>query len=225
MKIILNLTLLFFIMSPELHAQDDMMTRMLLDDYKEGTYHIVYDGETAYLSRDWKLGRVYFKDNTVRDLVINYNAYNQRLERLEKGQKLTVENPLTHFILSDTSTASGGFLFRNGFRPYERQDEQTFYQVLHNSGNFKLLKHAYYNGREERKFNEATTNFKFNLYENYYIAYSTRQLQRIKKSKKQVLALFPKYEEQVTTFISNEKLKFKEWSDVGKVLSYVETLF
>lgn len=206
-------------------SQDDMLTRVLLDDYKEGAYHIIYDTETAYLAKDWKVGRVYFKDKTVRDLPINYNGFNQRLERLQNGQKLTVENAVTGFILGDTSLTTGGYLFKNGFMPYERQDEKTFYQVLHNSGNFRLIKHAYFNGREERKFNEATTQFKFNLYENHYVAFSTGQMQRIKNNKKQVLELFPKYEVQIEEFIDKENLKFKSWSDVAKVLNYVETLF
>lgn len=214
----------FFLSSLLCSAQDDMLTRVLLDDVHEGSYHMQYDGEKAYLLPEWKLGRVFFKSGNYQDLIINYNGYNQRLERKDGEKILTIDTPTTRFILGDTSLASG-YLFINGLRPYDSQDEKTFYQLLHNSGNFRLLKHVRFNGREERQFNEATTKFKFNLYENYYIAFTTGQIQRIKKSKKEMLELFPKYEEQVEAFIDKEKLKFKNWNDVATVFDFVETLF
>lgn len=220
-----NIALLVCFLSPLVSfAQDDMLTRVLLDDVKEGAYHMNYDSDKAYLLQEWKVGRVYFKSGKYQDLIINYNGYNQRLERKDGEKILTIDTPTEKFILGDTSL-SNGFLFVKGFRPYDDKDETTFYQLLHSSGNFKLLKHARFNGREERQFNEATKQFKFNLYENYFIAYSTGQLQRIKKSKKEMLELFPKFEVQIEQFIDKEKLKFKKWSDVGKVLDHVETLF
>lgn len=158
------------------------------------------------------------------DLVINYNAYNQVLEQQKEDGKFTFDKPVKGFILGDTSTAKG-YLFIRGFQAIDQQDIESFYQVLHETPNFKLLKYPHFKTRQKRAYNEANTTVLFDLYEDHYLGYTTGQLQRIRKSKKEMLELFPKFEEQIEAFIQKEKLKFKDWNDVGTVLDFVETLF
>ncbi len=184
---------------------------------------MIYDDETAYLSKKWKIGRVFFLDGDFKDLIINFNAYNQVLEQQKDGEKLTFDTPVKSFILESTNPDSG-FVFIRGFQPVDQQNVESFYQVIFQTSNFKLLKFAEYKTREKRGYNEANTTLLFDLYESYYLGHTTGQLQRLKNNKKQMLKLFPQFSSEITSFIQQEKLEFKYWDDVAKVLSYVETL-
>lgn len=184
---------------------------------------MIYDDETAYLSKEWKIGRVFFLDGNFKDLPINFNAYNQVLEQQKDGEKLTFDTPVKSFILGNT-TPDSGYVFIRGFQPVDQQNVESFYQVIFQTPNFKLLKFAEYKTREKRGYNEANTTLLFDLYENYYLAYTTGQLQKLKSNKKQMVKLFPQFASEITSFIEKENLEFKDWDDVAKVLSYVETL-
>lgn len=182
-----------------------------------------YDEQTAYLSKDWNTGRVFFLDGKSEDLIINYNAYNQVLEQQKTGEKLTFDKPVKSFILGGV-TPESGHVFVRGFQPVDQQGVESFYQVLHETPNFKLLKFPQFKTRSKREFNDANTTVIFDLYESYYLGYTTGQLQKLKNSKKQATQLFPQFSKEITEYIQKNDLKFKDWNDMAAVLDYVETL-
>lgn len=184
--------------------------------------NMVYDAETAYLSKDWKVGKVIFLDNEVKYLPINYNAFNERLEFQKDNQRFAFDKAVKTFVLGDTTEAKG-HLFTRGFQPVDQQQLTTFYEVIYQNSNFKLLKYARFKSREKKGYNEANTSVTFDLYEDFYLAFTTNQLQKLKKSKKEMVETFPKYATEIETFIDSNKLKFKSWEDVIAVLDFVES--
>lgn len=184
---------------------------------------MIYDEQTAYLSKDWNVGRVFFLDGKFEDLPINYNAYNQVLEQEKEGKRLTFDKPVKSFILGGGSPEKG-HTFVRGFQPVDQQGLESFYQVIHETPNFKLLKFPQFKARSKREFNDANTTVTFDLYESYYLGYTTGQLQKLKNNKKQALQLFPQFSSEITDYIQKNDLKFKDWNDMAVILDYIETL-
>ncbi len=181
----------------------------------------VYDGEKAYVLKDWPIGKVIFQNGKTEYLPINYNGYDQRLERLSKGEPYTFDSAVREFILGDT-TKDKGFLFRAGFEPIDGQGVLSFYEVVYDGKKNKLLKYIKFKTREKRNFNEANTTVNFDLYETYYLADKGGKMTKIKNSRKALSEYFGS--KDIDAFIDSKKLKFKEWEDVVEVLSHNESL-
>jgi hypothetical protein len=188
---------------------------------------MLYDAEKAYLMKDWQVGKVFFYGTTAKteNILINYNAFNERLERLQDNRPFSIEQPVRAFILGDTTLENNkGYLFKNGFEPIDNQVITSFYQSIFEGKKVTLLKYAKFKARETRGMNEANTTVSFDLYETFYVADAAKRLQKIKKNKKSILELFPEKSNELAIFIEKESLKFKEWDDVVKVLAFLDTL-
>lgn len=185
------------------------------------TFIKVYDEKSAYLAKEWAIGKVLFFNGKTEYMPINYNAYDQRLERMIKGQPYTIELPVKEFVLGDSSAAKG-YLFRCGFEPADGQGVMSFYQVVYEGKQTTLLKFTKFKAREDRKFNEANITVSFDRQEAYYFADKGGKITRIKNNKKSVTEYFKKPE--VNVFVESKNFKFKEWEDVIEVLNFTEGL-
>lgn len=179
----------------------------------------VYDEEKAYLLKDWNTGKVVFQNGKTEYLPINYNGYDNRLERWSNGQPYTIDQTVREFVLGDTSAAKG-FLFKCGFEPIDGQGVLSFYQVMFEGKTTKLLKHVKFKTREKRNFNDANVTVNFDLYETYYFATKDGKMTRIKNNKKSVSEYFKN--KDLDAFIESKNLKFKDWDDVVTVLNFTE---
>lgn len=179
----------------------------------------VYDEEKAYLLKDWNTGKVVFQNGKKEYLPINYNAYDNRLERWANGQPYTIDQTVREFVLGDTSAAKG-YLFRCGFEPIDGQNVLSFYQVMYEGKATKLLKYVKFKTREKRNFNDANVTVNFDLYESYYFATRDGKMAKVKNNRKSVSEYFKNKE--VDAFIESKNLKFKEWDDVVAVLNFTE---
>lgn len=213
--------IIFILISGVLFAQNSNLTVATTVGRISSNTIKVYDEEKAYLLKDWILGKVVFHNGKVEYLPINYNAYDQRLERLSNGMPYTFDQAVKEFVLGDTSAANG-YLFKAGFEPVDGQGVLSFYQVLYEGKNTKLLKYVKFKTREKRNFNEANTTVNFDMYETYYFADKGGKMTKIKNNKKSVTEYFKNKE--VDAFAESRKLKFKEWDDVIEVLNFTESL-
>lgn len=181
----------------------------------------VYDEEKAYLLKDWNLGKVVFQNGRKEYLPINYNGYDNRLERWSNGQPYTIDQAVREFVLGDTSAAKG-YLFRSGFEPIDGQGVLSFYQVMYEGKATKLLKYVKFKTREKRNFNDANVTVNFDLYESYYFATKDGKMAKVKNNKKSVSEYFKN--KDVDAFIESKNLKFKDWDDVITVLHFTESI-
>lgn len=171
----------------------------------------------------WKIGKVIFGNGTSLNAIINYNALNERLEYQENSQFLTFTQPVNSFILGDTSLARG-YYFESGFGQIDKQNEYSFYQVLYQSTELKVLKHIRVASKEEKKFNDATTKVNFIPIKNYYISNQNKELTQIRKTEKSILSIFPDKEEKLKSYIKENRIKLRKWKDAIDLIEFADTL-
>ncbi|WP_315820808.1 hypothetical protein [Paraflavitalea speifideaquila] len=94
---------------------------------------------TAFYSNDWSPGVVQFRDGKIaKGLPLRYNIYNNKVFFQREEKQLEFTEPVRAFCLGmDSATAP---LFRNGYTPIDKNDAETFYEVLVN-GKVQLLKY------------------------------------------------------------------------------------
>jgi hypothetical protein len=175
---------------------------------------------TPFFPTDWRTGTV--KTTNGKQYAVDqmrYNAYEDRPEYELNGKIYAFVQPVAEFTLKE----GAGVVFRNGFRPVDQQRERSFYEILHD-GKIKLLRYRKANLLDVTQYNSATKQKRFDFSETYYLARPEAAPVRLKRDKKSVLDALNDKTAELETFISQDKLKFRDWDDVRKLLSHYDTL-
>jgi hypothetical protein len=172
---------------------------------------------SPYLPIHWIEGSVQLKTGKI----IQYNALrlnliNGHLEFQLNDKSYDVVNAIDEFNL-------GAMKFRNGFEGIDRQNKDTFYQVLYD-GKQKILCYRIGVIYLDAPYNSATKTKKIDLTEKYYLQKTDGKLYPFKKNLKELLSLVGDKSSQVNDFCKKENLKLRNWDEAVKVLEYVDTL-
>ena len=136
------------------------------------------------LFEEWYDGNIYLKDGSKAEkFPLKFNVYENQLIFNYNNQALIVQNPVKEFVINlvkDGKTTT--MAFRCGYLPIEKNDENTFYQVLQD-GPTALLKqikkavvtNATYGGAENVR--------QFETVEAYFVALPRGDLARIRKDR------------------------------------------
>jgi len=192
------------------------------------TFDNRYEGTkgTPYVFETWLPGEVFLKSKKkvlVKEL--NYNCFDNELVFLDPATKvIRLINRYTvdlFYILNSSDTLL--------FAPIEPENdgEFLFAQVLYKGGSvvYKLYQkefvRANYEGgySADRKYDEFAD--KSDL---YFSKQDDPIFYKVKKSKKQILTVFPDAEDEISSYIKAEKLDLKLEEDVVKLLKYYDTL-
>ena len=168
-----------------------------------------------YFPKEWVEGTVSLKAGKV----IAYNALRLNtitgsLEFKFTDKAYDVVNPLNEFTLETLK-------FRKGFEPFEKQNTETFYQVLYD-GKQKLLCYRLGSIYLDSPYNSATKTKKFQLSETYYLQKADGKLYELKKNLKFFLLLIGVKSNQLEGYCKKENIKLRSWNDAVRILEYSE---
>jgi hypothetical protein len=192
------------------------------------TFDNRYEGTkgTPYVFETWFPGEVFLKSKKkilVKEL--NYNCFDNELVYLD---------PATKVIRLINRYTVDLFYIKNGsdtllFAPIEPDNdgEFLFAQVLYKGGSvvYKLYQkefvRANYEGgySADRKYDQFADKSDF-----YFSKQDDPQFYKVKKSKKQILSVFPDAKDEISSYIKAEKLDLKREEDVVKLLKYYDSL-
>jgi hypothetical protein len=176
---------------------------------------------TPFIPTDWSKGSVTGTSGKAYEIErIRYNAFEGRPEYEWKGQTYTFSIAVMEFALDVNGTPT---VFRSGFKPVDGQTERSFYEVRHD-GKTKLLRYRTAKLMDVTQYNSATKQKRFDFPESYYLARPDGTLVRLKRDKKSLLDALPDRAPQLESFITAQKLRFRDWDDVAKVLAHYDQL-
>jgi hypothetical protein len=170
-----------------------------------------------YFPKQWINGSITLK--TGKNIAYNelrYNIITGNLEFNYTGKAYDVTNSMNEFAL-------GTMKFRNGFPSTEKQNIETYYQILHD-GKQKLLCHRTANIYIDQPYNSATKTKKLDVIETYYIQKTDGKLYEVKKNLKFLLIMLDDKTKQTEEYCKKENIKLRSWDDAVKVLEYAEGL-
>lgn len=190
---------------------EDASGRMLMSKN-----YVDVDG-SPYFPNQWVEGSITLKTGkNVAYNALRYNLISGNLEFNYTGKAYDVINSMKEFSL-------GSMKFRNGFPSIEKQDSETYYQILFD-GKQKLLCHRIANVFISQDYNSATKTKKLDINETYYLKKEDGKLYEVKKNPKFLLMMLDDKTKQTEEYCKRENIKLKSWEDAVKVLEYADGL-
>jgi hypothetical protein len=192
------------------------------------TFDNRYEGTkgTPYAFEEWLPGQIFLKSkNRIIIKEMNYNCFENEVAYLDPSSKAVMlinkYNIDLFYLISGADTLV--------FVPVQMEENKSpvFAQLLYRgeSSLYKLQEkefiRANYEGAysADRKYDEFAD--KSSL---YLFTQEESGLNKVKKSKKQFLALFPGAEDELSAFIKTEKLDLKLEEDIINLLRYYDSL-
>lgn len=219
MKTIFTVASLFFVIFKG-HSQNPPNSSTWLEDTNGkmlmSSNQFNVDGN-PYFPKDWVKGSITLK--TGKNIAYNalrYNTISENLEFKYTDKSYNVTNSMSGFTL-------GTIQFRNGFEPTEKQNHETFYQVLYD-GKQKLLCHKSGSIYIDSPYNSATKTKKLDIIETYYLQKTDGKLYEVKKNLKYFLIVLGDKSTHLEEYCKKENIKLRSWDDAVKVLEYAEGL-
>lgn len=113
-------------------------------------------------------------------------------------------------------------LFCTGFKPTDKNDENTFYEVL-DTGKASLLLHKKVKVIETKTLGSATTDKEYHSFQEYYI-HMNDTLIKCKKNKSFFTGLFADKKDLVEQYIDANNIKFRSEKDFRPLVAYYNSL-
>ncbi len=160
------------------------------------------------------------KGHTYHGLQLKINFHTNEIIFLDdKNNEMVVAQPVERVELV---TPNGIKVFRTGFMPINKQDGNTFYEVL-DSGSVSYLKYTEVSFSERQPYPNARFVRTYRDKVSYYLAKGS-QIENLPKSIEDVPALFPGKEAKLMEAIRKDKLKLKKENDMIQLFRYAKTL-
>ena len=168
-----------------------------------------------YFPKEWVEGTVGLKDGKIIAYnALRLNTISGNLEFKFTDKAYDVINPMNEFTLETLK-------FRKGFEPIEKQNAETFYQVLYD-GKQKLLCYRLGSIYLDSPYNSATKTKKFQLSETYYLQKADGKLHELKKNLKFFLLQIGDNSRQLEEYCKKENIKLRSWNDAVRILEHLE---
>ena len=178
--------------------------------------YIDVDGN-PYFPKEWVEGAITLKSGKkIAYNALRYNIITGNLEFNYTDKAYEVTNAMNEFTL-------GSMKFRNSFPMIEKQDKETYYQILYD-GKQKLVCHRAANIYLEQAYNSATKTKKLDVIEAYYVQKADGKLYEVKKNLKYFLVVLGDKSNQLEEYCKKENIKLRSWDDAVKVLAFAEGL-
>ncbi len=173
-----------------------------------------------YFNEDWKKGTVKFLNGD--EFKVESFKYDVNLERL-----LFLKEDVVYYIpnkedIEKFTIGTSNFIYSK----YDNINKQTFFEVLSESNEIKLLKRykcVYVEGKKGDGIAPGT-NDKYCINKSYYIKIANDPAIKYKLKKNEVLQLMSDKKELVEKYIKENKLKFKNENDLIKLFEFYFTL-
>ncbi len=218
--------------------QGSVLTEEDIKAYEYGSYMVkttdmlsLYEGVkgTPYLFDNWKIGEVYFKDNTlVRDILVRYNIYTDDIEykNSTSGESIILKrDKIREFRIFDDKINLSLQFSEFNFKPGENE-KFLFAQVLYDGSTKFLLRRA----KEFRKANYQgaySSGIKYDeFYDNnkYYMLKKDGSLLKIKLTEKHILKTLSDKDSEIKKYINEKHPDLSADSNIIELLRYYDKL-
>jgi hypothetical protein len=192
--------------------------------YMKVNYNI--EGSPFYPD-EYYLAIVFEKNGRIHNNVyVKFNLQeNLLLFKLPDGTEMSVVTPVNKIIFTDTS--EGGKMlnrvFENGFTPVDKQNEQTYYEVL-DSGKVELLKCYSVRFDDRKYYAQASITRVFQQTATYYLRLADGTMKKIEKGTDALPSLLVDKKDELQKFIGEKNLRCRKENDWRKVIAYYNSL-
>ena len=148
------------------------------------------------------------------------------LYKLPDGSEMSASVAIKRIIFTDTSEnwILYNTIFENGFPPIDKQNENTYYEVM-DSGKVKLLKYHSVIFTDKKYYGQASMTRIFDQSETYYICLPGGVMKKLEKGKEEFISLFTDKKTELGKYIEQQKLKCRKENDWKKAIAYYNSLF
>lgn len=171
------------------------------------------------------IGSPFLKNEFTNGNVVltNGNKYeNVPLKYDVSKDELYFKNPkdesMLSFVIPVKSFELEGRTYLNGFPVTDNFNQNSYYELIFN-GNIKLLIKNYKAIIENKNYNSAVTEKRFEDFKAYYMLKEGKMI-RFKPSKKDLLETFNDKSAEIDAFLKKEKIDLKSNDDLAKVFEY-----
>jgi hypothetical protein len=186
------------------------------------TQYVDYDG-SPYYYEEWKTGQVTMVDDIVKENVqIKYDVFKDALMVIQNQAEMVVnENMIKSFTIitvgDDLKILNEKFIRLKGKRGY--------YLEIFNGENISVYR------KYQRSILDVTTGGygdynkkKFDSQDQYYYFTEADGLKMFSLKKKELREIFGEKSEEVESYAKENKLKYKENSDVAAIFKYYDSI-
>lgn len=196
-----------------------------IDTYKKPTNKKLL---TAYLNEDWQTGNIHlFTKEVVKGYPVKYD-FGSDLAEIKDTKNDTVVYVPGHQIREFevySPQEKKVHVYINEFKYTKKAYPPVFYELLA-AGKMELLKKikvvlikANYNSTLDVGSKTDTKSLRFELF-----VYNGKEMIKLIKSKKKILALLEDKKEQINQYIKDEKISVKKEEDLIKLFTYYNSL-
>lgn len=158
---------------------------------------------------------------TYHDIPIKFNQLTgEIIFKTSDGQEMLVVNPFQRIELQHEGRT---FIFRSGFPPIDRQNDQSVYQLL-DSGTAVFLKYTSIQYQDKQVYNSPNIIRTYNKRETNYVWTPEQGLVKAPKKEEEWAAFFGSLHAEMNAFIRKENVKFKKEEDMIKAFQHYNRL-
>lgn len=175
---------------------------------------------SPFLLPDWQWGAVKFKNGKfAKDLQLRYNVFKNVLYFQRNEAMLEFVQPVQEFILGYIKEGdSVALVFRNGYPGIEKNNGDTYYEVLAD-GTMQLLKQYQKNLLTYKPYNQAEKQ-EFSDKERLFLL-RNGSMQPIKKDKESILSALPTHAEKIRQWCEQHKSKLKTEKEIAGLIAFL----
>ena len=193
--------------------------------YLKVNYNI--EGTPFYPEQYYKADLFIKNGKTYENIYVKFNLQeNLVLFKSPDGVEMSATSAVQKIIFTDT--INGGIMinkvFENGFPAIDKQNENSYYEVL-DSGKVKLLKYHAVRYTDKNYYGDASITRVFEQTEICYFYEPGKRIKKIEKGMKELLSLFTDKRTELNKYIDEQKLKCRNENDWEKVIAYYNSLF
>ncbi|WP_291404134.1 hypothetical protein [Daejeonella sp.] len=173
---------------------------------------------SPFLNNEFINGKVTLNNgNKYENIPLKYSIFKDELyfKNPKDGSLLSFVVPVKNFELL-------GLKYINGLPAIDNFTDKTFYGLIAD-GKMKLLVKNYKTILENKQYNSATIEKKYEDIKSYFIL-KDGNMQRFKPSKKEFLMIFEDKNLEIDSYLKKEKIDFKNNLDLAKVFEYYFSL-
>jgi len=177
---------------------------------------------SAYFFDNWSKGKIITKSGKMYQVdSLKYDLIDDQLVFLgDKGIQMHFAEPVTKFEIENGLGEKSYFV--NGLPSAEGLNSNSYLEVIYD-GKVALYKRTSKVVVEDKPYGSATVNKSFKLNNSYY-TFQDGTLKKISLSSKTVLTLFESKKTEITDYLKNTKVNFKNDQDLKNLFIYFNKL-
>jgi hypothetical protein len=179
---------------------------------------------TPYFIRDWSDGIIRFASGrNASQFKIRFDCINNKVLLQFNGSSFSTESKVKEFVLyTKSGRGNDSVVFKKGFPPTEKANEETFYQVLLEGKNQLLCLHVKIISEEPQIASKVI--YRRIRDEAKYFMLKDKNMIELPADRQLLADSFPDKHEEIRKFVAEQQLKFREAADFVKLMQFYNSL-